>query len=124
MREVVHEADVTGDVTELLRMRRNKAIRTLLAIVEVEERPDLPASELAVAEINNDERIMVMTTDTGLTLEDVVAGNVPWSPQDMAMFREFGREMWLVTRLGLCALKARQALAAILGRPAHDQSER
>ena len=117
LREVLSAADATGDVSELLQIRRNKEIRKYLSIVEIEERPDLPASELAVAEISKQERIMVMTSETGLTLEDVVTGNVPWSPDDMARFREFGREMWLVTRLGLCGLKMQHALEAILARP-------
>jgi hypothetical protein len=72
--EALHAADETGDVSELLKIRRNMEIRKYLAIVEVEERPDFPASELAVAEISKEERIMVMTTETGLTLEDVVDG--------------------------------------------------
>ncbi len=118
--EALHAADETGDVSELLKIRRNKEIRKYLAIVEVEERPDLPASELAVAEISKEERIMVMTTETGLTLEDVVDGQPPWSAEDMAKFREFGREMWLCIRLGLCGLKLQHALATILARPAQE----
>ena len=120
----MHEADATGDVTELLKIRRNKEIRRYLAILEVEERPDLPASELAVAEISKEARIAVMTTETGLTLEDVVTGNVPWSPEDMAKFREFGKEMWLITRLGLCGLKMQHALEAILARPVQEHLPR
>ena len=120
LRNAVHEADATGDVSELLAIRRNKEIRKYLAIVEVEERPDLPASELAVAEISKEARIAVMTTETGLALEDVVTGNVPWSAEDMAAFREWGREMWLVTRLGLCGLKMQHALEAILARPVQE----
>jgi hypothetical protein len=124
LRNAVHEADATGDVTELLKIRRNKEIRRYLAILEVEERPDLPASELAVAEISKEARIAVMTTETGLTLEDVVTGNVPWSPEDMAKFREFGKEMWLITRLGLCGLKMQHALEAILARPVQEHLPR
>jgi hypothetical protein len=124
LRNAVHEADATGDVTELLKIRRNKEIRRYLAILEVEERPDLPASELAVAEISKEARIAVMTTETGLTLEDVVTGNVPWSPEDMAKFREFGKEMWLITRLGLCGLKMQHALEAILARPVREHLPR
>lgn len=116
LREAVHAADASGDVTELLKIRREKTIRKYMAILQVEERSDLPASELAVAEVGNDERILVMTTETGLTLEDVVAGNVPWSAEDTGKFREFSEEMWLVTRLGLCMLKLGNALAVILGR--------
>jgi hypothetical protein len=124
LRNAVHEADATGDVTELLKIRRNKEIRRYLAILQVEERPDLPASELAVAEISKEARIAVMTTETGLTLEDVVTGNVPWSPEDMAKFREFGKEMWLITRLGLCGLKMQHALEAILARPVQEHLPR
>lgn len=124
LRNAVHEADATGDVTELLKIRRNKEIRRYLAILEVEERPDLPASELAVAEISKEARIAVMTTETGLTLEDVVTGNVPWSPEDMAKLREFGKEMWLITRLGLCGLKMQHALEAILARPVQEHLPR
>lgn len=124
LRDAVHEADATGDVTELLKIRRNREIRRYLAILEVEERPDLPASELAVAEISKEARIAVMTSETGLTLEDVVAGNVPWSPEDMAKFREFGKEMWLITRLGLCGLKMQHALEAILARPVQEHLPR
>lgn len=110
-------ADESGDVAELLKISRNMETYKYLAIVEVEERPDLPASELAVAEISNKARIAVMTTETGLTLEDVVAGNVPWSAEDMAAFREFGRETWMVVRRGLCGLKTMRVLEAILARP-------
>ena len=124
LRNAVHEADATGDVTELLKIRRNKEIRRYLAILQVEERPDLPASELAVAEISKEARIAVMTTETGLTLEDVVTGNVLWSPEDMAKFREFGKEMWLITRLGLCGLKMQHALEAILARPVQEHLPR
>jgi len=124
LRDVVHEADATGDVTELLKIRRNKEILKYMAILQVEERPDLPASELAVAEISKEARIAVMTTETGLTLEDVVTGNVPWSAEDMAAFREFGREMWVVTRLGLCGLKMQHALEAILARPVQEHLPR
>lgn len=121
LRDVVHEADATGDVTELLKIRRKKEILKYMAILQVEERPDLPESELAVAEISRDERIKVMTNETGLTLEDVVAGDVPWPAEDVASFREFGKELWILTRLGLCGMKMQHALEVILGRSADNQ---
>lgn len=116
LREVINEADASGDVEDLLRIWHGKELRQYLSIVEIEERPDLPQSELAVAEIKPQQHVRFMTADTGYSLEEVLGGNAPWSAEDIDEFREFVDEIWVVARLALCIMQMRDALATILSR--------
>lgn len=122
LREAVNEADRTGDVTELLRLWNERNMRRHIDVVEIEERPDFPPSELAVAEINEQRQARVMTMETGYTMEDVLAGKAPWPPDDMEHFREFSREIWVNARVALCLMRLRDCLAIILSRTPEEQA--
>jgi hypothetical protein len=122
LRDAVNEADRTGDVTELLRLWNEHNMRRHIEVVEIEERPDLPPGELAVAEINGKQQVRVMTMETGYTMEDVLEGKASWSPDDMAVFREFSREIWVNARVALCLMRLRDCLAIILSRTPEEQA--
>ncbi len=122
LREAVNDADRTGDVTELLRLWNERNMRRHIEVVEIEECPDLPPSELAVAEINEQQQAWVMTRETGYTMEDVLAGKAPWSPNDMDKFREFSREIWVNARVALCLMRLKDCLAIILSRTPEEQA--
>ncbi|MBU3665730.1 MAG: hypothetical protein FGM15_07630 [Chthoniobacterales bacterium] len=122
LREAVNEADRTGDVTELLEIWREHNVRRHIEVVEIVERPDLPPSELAMAEINDQQRVPVMTMETGYTMDDVLSDKAPWSPEDTAVFREFTREIWVHARVALCLMRLRDCLAMILARTPEEQA--
>jgi hypothetical protein len=122
LKEAVNEADRTGDVTELLRLWHERNMRRHIEVVEIVERPDLPPSELVLAEINEQQQVRVMTMETGYTMEDVLAGNAPWSPEDMEVFREFSQEIWVNARVALCLMRLRDCLSIILSRTPEEQA--
>ncbi|MEX1045519.1 MAG: hypothetical protein WEC73_05270 [Chthoniobacterales bacterium] len=122
LRHAVDEADKTGDVNELLKIWRSKEIRSYMEIVEIVERPDLPASELVEVETKSKQPLRGVPVETGYTLEDVLAGKAPWSPEDMDKFRQFAGEIWICSRLALCLMGMRDTLTIILARSPEEQA--
>lgn len=119
--DLIEQARTGHNAALLLSIRRPRHILPLFQVIEVEERPDIPAEELACVTTPSGEA-RCMTYETGYTAGDVRNGRTDWCKRDIRAFRRFLRsrriKRWMRERY-----KQLVALRALLGELVRLQSE-
>ena len=87
-RELVGRAVDTKDAGLVLFYDKDAEFHTLLEVLLVEWRADIPAAELDPVETGKGERHGILSS-SGFTVQDILRGRAPWSRSDIVAFRKF-----------------------------------
>jgi hypothetical protein len=86
--KLMRQVECEGDASLLLFVEDPHVFCGLIDLHEAEFRPDIPSEELDAVETNRGLRYAILH-ETGLTLEDVLAGRSSWSREDRDALNRF-----------------------------------
>jgi hypothetical protein len=107
--DLIEQARTERNAALLMSVRRPRQILPLLQVIEVEERSDIPAEELALV-CTPRGQMRCMTYETGLSTSDICNERSGWPKHDISAFRKFLRsrriKQWVRDRYKqLCVLR-------------------
>lgn len=86
--ELAEQAERDRDPSALIHLEEMPQVMSLIPVLELEERSDIPAVELAEVEAPDHVKYCI-TQETGFSVADIAEGRSNWPTMDVAAFNRF-----------------------------------